>query len=139
MPATAIVGYQTAGGSGFNNALLQPLAMSLGPGPVDVPAGAQLAVRVSTRRTCFGGGHNSGTAREWFNGQPVDAGANRDAGSRIQITLAGTTSTYFLRNAFTLNAAAGNARSSVDAAVTSGAACPARPFVSFGAWSVTVP
>ena len=125
-----------AGSSGFNNALLHAIGMSMGSGSVDVPAGAQISVRVSTRRTCFGAGHNTGTAREWYNGAAVDTGGSRDAGSRLQITLSGTTGTYFLRNAFKLAAVAGNARQPSDAFVNSSAACPARPFVSFGTWSV---
>jgi DNA/RNA endonuclease G (NUC1) len=127
--------------SGFNNAILNSVAMSMASGPVDVPAGAQVMVRISTRRTCLnsGNGHSSGTAREWYNGLVVDSGASRDAGSRIQFTLGGMTSTYFLRNAFGLDTVAGTSRLSADAFVNSSAACPARPFVLFGTWSAVVP
>ena len=90
------------------------------------------------RRTCSGGGHNSGTAREWFNGQPIDSGANRDAGSRIRFTLAGTTSDYFLRNSFQLATIPGAVKTSVDAAVNSSAACPARPYSLLGVWSLNL-
>jgi endonuclease G len=128
----------SAGGSGFNNALLHSIGMSIESEPVDVPAGAQISVRVSTRRTCFGGGHNTGTAREWYNGAAVDTGGGRDAGSRLQITLSGTTSSYFLRNAFGLASVAGSARQFSDTFVNSSAACPVRPFASFGTWSVTI-
>jgi len=95
-------------------------------------------VRVSVRRTCFGNGHNSGTAREWFNGQPVDSGTSRDAGSRIRLTLAGTTSDYFLRTAFGLAATPGTSRTSVDAAVNSSEACPARPYSVLGVWNLNL-
>jgi hypothetical protein len=129
----------SAGSSGFNNAILQSLGMSLASGPVDLPAGAQIATRVSVRRTCAAGGHNSGTVREWFNGLPLDNGPIRDAGTRLDVTAAGTTWTLFLRNGFDLNLLTGINRQSVDAAVNSGSACPARPFVPFGQWSTTLP
>ena len=129
----------SSGSSGFNNAILQSLGMSLTSGPVDLPAGAQVAMRVSARRTCFGSGHNSGTARAWFNGLPIDNGPLRDAGSRIEVTVAGATWPVFLRSGFDLALLPGISRQSVDAAVNSGAACPARPFVPFGVWNEDMP
>jgi hypothetical protein len=129
----------SGGSSGFNNALLESFTMSLASGAVDVPAGAQLSVRVLARRTCASNGHNSGTAREWFNGQPIDSGAGRDAGSRVPITLAGATNDYFLRNALALAIAAGSSRQSVDATVNGSVACPARPFVPFATWATNLP
>jgi endonuclease G len=129
----------SSGSSGFNNAILQSLGMSLTSGPVDLPAGAQIAARVSVRRTCAASGHNSGTVREWFNGLPIDNGPIRDAGSRLEVTAAGTVWTLFLRNGFDLTLLPGINRQSVDAAVNSGAACPARPFTPFGVWSTTLP
>ena len=139
LEASGEVSNVSAGSSGFNNALLNSVAMLMTSGPVEIPAGDEIAVRVSTRRTCAGGGHNSGTARAWYNGAAVDAGAGRDAGSRLQLTLAGITSSYFLRNTFALSTVAGSARQSLDAQVNSTASCPARPFVPFGTWSVVVP
>jgi endonuclease G len=129
----------SAGSSGFNNALLQTVGMALGSGAIDVPAAGRLSVRVSVRRTCFGGGSNSGTAREWFNGQAVDGGPARDAGSRVALTLAGATTDYFLRAGSALATTAGSARQTADALVNSTVACPWRPFVSFGTWSVVLP
>jgi DNA/RNA endonuclease G (NUC1) len=126
------------GSSGFNNAMLQSVPLLLSAGPVDVPAGAQLEIRVAVRRTCSGAGHNSGTAREWFNGQPIDTGASRDAGSRIRLTLGGTTTDYFLRNAFALDTTPGTAKTSADAAVNSSASCPARPYSIMGVWSLNL-
>jgi hypothetical protein len=126
-----------SGSSGFNNALLQSVATSLSSGPVEVPANAQLAVRISARRTCFAGGsHNSGRLSEWYNGQPVDTGSTRDAGSRITLTLAGVPRDYFLRSASSLNTTAGSARQSADLTVNSASSCPARPFALFGQWTV---
>ena len=129
----------SSGGSGFNNAILQSLGMSLASGSVDLPAGAQVATRVLVRRTCAAGGHNSGTVREWFNGLPFDNGPIRDAGTRLDVTAVGTTWTLFLRNGSDSNLLPGINRQSVDAAVNSSAACPARPFVPFGVWSTTLP
>jgi hypothetical protein len=126
------------GSSGFNNAILNSVPLSLSA-PVDVPAGAQLSIRVSARRTCSGVGHNSGTAREWFNGRPIDSGANRDAGSRVRLTLAGTTSDYFLRDSFGLSTTSGIARTSADVSVNSNASCPSRPsrpYSLMGVWSL---
>jgi putative Ig domain-containing protein len=128
-----------AGNSGFNNALLQSVAMSLSSGPVDLPANAELALRVAARRTCASGGHNSGTIREWYNGQPLDSGASRDAGSRIALTFAGSASDYFMRNGLVLATTAGTARQSVDVLVNGTAACPTRPFTPFGTWTLNVP
>jgi hypothetical protein len=137
--ATGNLANIATGSSGFNNAILNSVQLSLSTGSVDVPAGAQLAVRVSARRTCSGIGHNSGTAREWFNGQPIDSGANRDAGSRVRLTFAGTTSDYFLRTPSGLSSTAGTARTSVDVLVNSSAACPSRPYSVLGVWSVSLP
>jgi hypothetical protein len=129
----------SSGGSGFNNAVLQSVAMSLTSGPLDIPADAEVAMRVSARRTCLGGGHNSGTVRAWFNGLPIDEGPMRDAGSRLQATVAGIAWPVFLRNGFDLALLPGINRQSVDAGVNSGAACPARPFVLLGTWATNLP
>jgi len=137
--ATGTLNNVSSGGTGFNNAILQPVSMSLTSGPLDIPADAVVAMRVSTRRTCFGGGHNSGTARVWFNGLPIDDGPMRDAGSRLQATVAGIEWPAFLRNGFGLALLPGINRQSVDAGVNSGASCPARPFVPFGTWATNLP
>jgi hypothetical protein len=128
-----------SGGSGFNNAILNTIPLSLTGGPVLVGSGDALKIKVSARRTCFGTGHVSGTPRLWHNGQAVDSGATRDAGSRFDATIGGTTSDYFLRSGFALSTTAGSSRTSADAFVNSSAPCPARPFTSFGAWSSTLP
>jgi hypothetical protein len=126
------------GSSGFNNAILYSLPLSLTSGPIDIPAGAQLTVRVSVRRTCFGNGHNSGSALEWFNGQPIDTGANRDAGTRVRFTLAGLAGDYFLRDSFALAATPGSARTSADVVVNSSVSCPSCPYSPLGSWSLNL-
>jgi hypothetical protein len=70
---------------------------------------------------------------------PIDNGPMRDAGSRLQATVAGIEWPVFLRNGLDLALLPGINRQSVDAGVNSGAACPARPFVSFGTWATNLP
>ncbi len=127
------------GSSGFNNARLHTIPLALTEGPVSVPAEAQLSVLVSVRRTCFGGGHNSGQVRLWYNGQAVDDGAGRDAGSRFDATIGGAMTDYFLRGGFALATEAGGARLFNDKMVNSTVACPGRPFTAFGTWSLMLP
>ena len=88
----------SSGSSGFNNAILQSLGMSLASGPVDLPAGALVAMRVSVRRTCVAGGHNSGTARHGSMACRSTAARSgtRAAGSRPRSR--GTPWAVFLRN-----------------------------------------
>jgi hypothetical protein len=126
-----------SGSSGFNNALLHNIAIALTGGPVTLLSGDHLLLRVSVRRTYFGGGHNSGTARLWSNGRAMDNGAARDAGSRFDATIDGTASNYYVRTGFALSTTAGSARTSIDNAVNGGAACPGRPFTPCGTWSIT--
>ncbi|MGH7552538.1 MAG: hypothetical protein ACREMQ_05875, partial [Longimicrobiales bacterium] len=91
----------------------------------------------SVRRTCFGGGHNSGSVRFWYNGQPIDSGPGRDAGSRLLTTIGLVSADYFVRGGLTLETSAGTARQFVDVRVNSAAACPDRPFVPFATWTTT--
>lgn len=128
----------SGGSSGFNRAVLRTIPLTLSDGPVPVPAGTSLAIKMSVRRTCFGGGHSSGTARLWFNGQAVDSGPTRDAGSRFDATLGGTDTDYFLRGGFVLSPTAGSSKLSVDATVNSASPCPSRPFADLGIWSITL-
>jgi uncharacterized repeat protein (TIGR01451 family) len=127
---------QSAGGSGFNNAVLYTIPLSLTNGS-SFPAGAALEIRVSVRRTCSGLGHNTGTVRLWYNGQKVDSGATRDAGSRFDATIGGQTDDYFLRTGFGLSKTAGSLRTSLDQFVNSAVSCAivnGRPFTSYGTW-----
>ena len=129
----------SAGGRGFNNAILQSIAMSLPAGPVEVPKFAVVSLRVEARRTCSGGGPSAGTVREWYNGEAIDSGPQRDAGSRIGGTIGGQAGELFQRPFFLLLPNEGHVRLSVDAEVNSSASCPARPYVPFGVWSIVVP
>jgi uncharacterized protein (TIGR03067 family) len=73
--------------------------------------------------------------RLWYNGDAVDAGAARDAGSRLDATIGGVTRDVFLRTGAALSETAGVARTFVARAVNSAAACPARPFSPIGTWT----
>ena len=126
-----------AGSSGFNNAVLRTVSLVLLDGPVGLPQEAELQFRVAVRRTCSGGGHNSGPVRLWFNGAAIDSGARRDAGSRFGATIDDETVDYFLRSGFALSTTAGASRQYVDVNVDSRVACPSRPFTTFGVWTIT--
>jgi endonuclease G len=129
----------STGSSGFNNAILQSVSMALTSGAVDVPSGADVSIRISVRRTCSGGGHNSGRVRAWFNGQPVDGGPTRDAGTRLQVTVGGQTRDLFLRPLFLIGTAPGNVRLPVDQLVGSLLPCSVRPYLVLGVWRASVP
>jgi Putative metal-binding motif/Thrombospondin type 3 repeat len=120
-----------SGSSGFNNAKLNTIPLTV-IAPVEVPANAALKITLSVRRTCFGSGHNSGTPRLWYN----DSQAN----SRFGATIADTTGEFFLRDGFTLATTAGlGPKKTIGVPVDNKAACPNRPFKSFGTWSVMLP
>jgi hypothetical protein len=129
----------TTGSSGFANAVLQIIPLSLLGGPVDAPANAELKIEVSVRRTCSGGGHASGTLRLWYNGQPIDRSGFRDAGSRFDATISSDTKEYFLAGGFTLSPTSGSSRLFIDKFVNSGAPCPSRAFTPFGSWKMILP
>ncbi|QSX77491.1 M36 family metallopeptidase [Agrilutibacter solisilvae] len=124
------------GSSGFNNALFQTIG--LGSMPAEYLGNPNVAVRLSVRRTCFGAGHNSGTVRLWYNGAPIDSGASRDAGTRLNLVANGQASTRYLRSGSLLSPSAGTTKTSVDTTVNSASACPNRPFSLIGVWTGTV-
>jgi hypothetical protein len=75
--------------------------------------------------------------RLWYNGQLVDNGATRDAGSRFGATIGDSPATnYFLRTGLALSRTAGTSKQSSDVAVDSKEPCPARTFKPFGTWSM---
>ena len=125
----------SAGSSGFSNAVLRAIPIALTAGPVDFPEVASIEVKLSARSTCSGGGNPSGVARLWYNGQPTDTGAKRNAGSRLDAVDTLVTFGHFLRGGFALNTTAGTSRQSIDLRVDTKQTCPDRPFKSFGIWS----
>jgi hypothetical protein len=127
----------SAGGSGFNNALLQAISLTLLNGPVPFAGGTELKLTISVRRTCFGAGHNSGAPRLWYNGQPVDTGSRRDAGTRLDATIDGSEVDFFLRGGLLLSPVAGASRQFIDRVVNTKLPCSARDFTPFGSWTIT--
>jgi hypothetical protein len=129
----------SAGGSGFPSAILDTVPLSLTGGPAAVASGDAVKLKISARRSCSGVGHNSGTARLWYNGQPIDTGVSRDAGTRFSAVIGGSTLTFFDRGSFQLSETAGSSKLSIDKFVDSKATCGSRPFTEFGTWSVALP
>ena len=129
----------SAGSSGFNNALLHNVTLALASAKSVVDPGSVLTFRPSARRTCTGGGHNSGAVRFWYDGPAVDAGPTRNAGSRFSATIQSVTSDWFARSPNSLSTTSGTVRTLVDANVNSSVACPARPYTSLGDWSIILP
>jgi predicted extracellular nuclease len=129
----------STGSSGFSNALLRTIPLKLSGDAVAVAPGSELAIKVSVRRTCLGGGHTSGTVRLWYNGAAIDSGRTRNAGSSFDATIAGLSTDLFLRTGFALSETPGTSRTFVDATVNSTQPCPDRPYTAFGTWSTTLP
>ncbi len=114
-----------AGSNGFNNANLNTIGFD-SFSPVDFPTGSQLTLKVYVRNACIGSGHNSGTARLWYN----DSAANSQFGSTIGVS----SYTDYLLNGFLLGTSVGGGpKKSID--VAAGAKCST--FRSFGTWTIT--
>ncbi len=122
------------GSSGFQNAILHSIPLALREG-VRIGSGDTLSIQVFVRNACSGSAKNSGAARIWFNGAPVDTGPTRDAGSRFDAAIGGSNDNYFLRRDLLLSNAAGSARAFRGVSV--GAKCG--NLKSFGTWSITLP
>jgi uncharacterized repeat protein (TIGR01451 family) len=128
-----------SGTGSFKKAVFDTVSMTLGS-PAAVPPGATLSLRLSVRVACATVGTGiAGTATLWYNGQQVDSGKRKDAGSRFGATIGGANNSFFLRTGFALASAAGTSKQSLNVAVSDASACPARPFTPFGTWSVTIP
>jgi uncharacterized repeat protein (TIGR01451 family) len=128
-----------AGGSAFNQAVFDTITLVLSS-PTAVPPGASLSIRTSVRVSCATTSTGvSSIARLWYNGQLIDKGKSKDAGSRFDATIGATNSNYFLRTGSALATTAGNAKQFIDVAVNDASACPGRPFTPFGTWSVNLP
>jgi hypothetical protein len=115
----------SGGSGGFNNAHLQTIPFN-SFSSVDFPTGSTLSIKVYVRNACGGSGHNSGTARLWYN----DTQANSQFGSTIG------TNTYndYLLNNFVLGTSVGpGPKKTVD--VSAGAKCST--FKPFGTWIIT--
>jgi hypothetical protein len=116
------------GSSGFNNAVQRTINMALTGGPVTFQSGDTLAFRLSVR-IAASSGHVSGTARLWYN----DSAAN----SRVNVTIGGVTSTYYLLDGFVLGTAAGpGPKKTSDVLVNRNVG--GNPFKPFGTWTRTL-
>jgi len=121
------------GSSGFNNAVLRTITLILSSA-VPMGPGDTMSFRLSVRIAATSG-HNSGTVRLWYNGAAIDSGPSRDAGSRFDATIGGSTSDYFLRSpGFTLDTTAGSSRVSVDKLASNSGG---NPWQVVGTWSKT--
>ncbi len=115
-----------AGGSGFNNAILDTITLAQSQS-AGFCAGENLSLRLSVR-IASNSSHVSGTARLWFN----DAAAN----SRVTATIGGATSDFFLRSGLVLATTAGaGPRNNLDVMVNRNQ--NGNPFKPFGTWTYT--
>ncbi len=114
------------GSSGFNNAHLATIPFNAFS-PVNLPTGSVISLTVSVRNACVGSGHNSGTARLWYD----DSAAGSGFGAKVD----GSDTNYYLRDAFALATAVGaGPKKTID--VQAGSKCSA--FKPFGTWSKTL-
>src|SRR5207245_11207893 len=96
------------GSSGFNGAILDTISLTQA-GSAGFRTGDILSIKLSVR-VAASSGHNSGTARLWFN----DNAAN----SHFDATIGHVGRSYFLRTSFNLTTSAGNGRRiSIDVSV----------------------
>lgn len=136
--ATGFLDNQTTGGGGFDNALLKTIALTFGDASENLYESA--IATISVRRSCSGSGHKSGSVRLWYNGQPIDTGPTRDAGSRFDARLFSRLSgDYFLREDLLLEPTPGSSRRFAEASVDRRFPCPGRPYKELGTWSLPTP
>ena len=112
------------GGSGFNNAVLRTINLAQA-GATGFRTGDVLAIKLSAR-IAASSGHNSGTARLWFN----DAAAN----SNFAATIGGVATNYFLRSGPALTTSVGSGpKATADVTVSRSGGNPFKPF---GTWTI---
>jgi hypothetical protein len=119
------LGSVIAGSSGFNNAKLDSIPLTL-PTAIGIAPGDTLSIKLLVRNACSGSGKNAGTARLWFN----DSQAN----SRFDATVDDVNSDLYLLDGSALGTSAGpGPKKTID--VSAGAKCSA--WKPFGTWTVT--
>lgn len=115
----------SAGSSGFNNAKLDTINFN-SFSPVDFPSGSTLTTKLYVRNACTGSGHNSGTARLWYNDSVAD--------SQFGATIGANTNLYYLITNAGLSISVGvGPKQTVD--IAAGTKCS--PFKLFGTWTGT--
>ena len=121
-----LLGADGGSSSGFNNATLRTIPLSL---PASAFASRDIIIlELFVRNSCVGSNKNSGTARLWFN----DAAAN----SRVDEPGTGT---RYLRPPFFLDGPGSGPRISRDVSVGSPVMTCNGPWVPFGIWAGLVP
>jgi hypothetical protein len=123
--ASTQVNDQPGGGSGFNNAILRTIGLTLSSSQ-GFCTGDTLSFRLSVR-VAASSTHVSGTARLWYN----DAAAN----SRFNATVNGVPTDYFLRDLFLLDTTTGPGKKTSDVVVNRNVG--GNPFKPFGTWTKT--
>jgi hypothetical protein len=121
-----------AASSGFNNAKLNTIPLTLSAGPHEVPSGTVLKVKVSARITCTGpthatapSGYGSTTRRRAATSTPRSTGWSED---------------YFLRSGSVLGATQGaGPKTTIDVALNSKEKCGGRSLTDVGSWTITLP
>ncbi len=117
------------GSSGFNNAFNDSVALALSSNPVIV-SGDVLTLRLFVRISTAVSGHNSGTARLWFN----DSQANSNFGA----TIGTVNKTYYLLGGSLLGNNPGpSPKQTSDIFVSKSVG--GNPFKSFGTWNFVMP
>ncbi len=116
----------TPGSSGFNNAVLRGISLSLS-GTQTFAGGDNLAFRLSVR-VAANSNHVSGTARLWFN----DAAANSSFGATVNEVI----NAYYLRSGSALAVTTGTGpKNTIDVTVNRNQ--NGNPFKPFATWIVT--
>jgi hypothetical protein len=118
------------GSSGFNNAKLRTIPLSLPSSAFT--SGDTMSLEVLTRVSCIGNSHTSGTARLWFN----------DAAANSRVNEAGAPTMYLVMPGATLDLSPSvgtGPKKTRDVFVKGRDFSCNGPFSSFGTWSGTTP
>jgi hypothetical protein len=117
-------------------AKLGSIPLKLTDNEVEVTPGSELRVRVLVRNACTGSGQPSGHHPPLVQRyRPANRAGRHGADSCVDVTIEGSTSSYFFRSGLALDTSTGASRDWV--AVDVGDPCG--PWVPFGTWSVTLP
>jgi hypothetical protein len=118
------------GSSGFNNAKLRTIPLSLPSSAFT--SGDTMSLEVLTRDSCIGTSHNSGTARLWFNDFAANSRVNETGAPTMYLVMPGAT--------LDLSSSVGTGPKKTKDVFVSGRdfSCNG-PFSSFGIWTGTTP
>ncbi len=118
------------GSSGFNNANLRTIPLSLPSSAFT--SGDAMSIEVSTRVSCVGNSHTSGTARLWFNDAAANSRVNEPGAPTLSLVMPGAT--------LDLATSPGTGPKKTKDVLVRGRdfSCNG-PFTSFGTWTGLVP